>query len=77
MERKDSRSLENCDYRDAADLFFQLFTTLDRIRETTAWLQQIHMVDKWEPLLKDDDSHPENARSGLQYAVLVGTRLSG
>ena len=31
------------------------------------------MVDKWEPLLKDDDdSHPENARSGLQYAALVG-----
>ena len=73
MERKEIRSLEDCDYRDAADLFFQLFTTLDRIRETTAWLQQIHMVDKWESLLKDDDdSHPENARSGLQYAALGG-----
>ncbi len=73
MEHKEIRSLEDCDYRDAADLLFQLLTTLDRIRETTAWLRQIHMVDKWEPLLMDDDdSHAENARSGLQYAALVG-----
>ena len=72
MERKEIRSLKDCDYRDAADLVFQLLTTLDRIRETAAWLQQIRLVDKWEPLLKDGDSHPENARSGLQYAALVG-----
>ena len=73
MEPKEIRSLKDCDYREAADLFVQLFTTLDRIRETAAWLHQIDMVDKWEPLLKDDDeSHPENARSGLQYAALVG-----
>ena len=52
MERKEIRSLKDCDYRDAANLVFQLLTTLDRIRETAAWLQQIRLVDKWEPLLK-------------------------
>ena len=73
MEHKEIRSLKDCDYREAADLFTQLFTTLDRIRETAAWLQQIDVVDKWEPLIKDDDDlHPENTRSGLQYAALVG-----
>lgn len=72
MECKEIRSLDDCDHNDAADIFFQLATTRDRICETSAWLQQIEMVDKWEPFLKDNDnSHPENTRSGLQYAALV------